>query len=56
MIYEVYPADPQIWNERKWWVVEKYKKDDPMPRFLARFFTKEEAQEVANSMTKYAQD
>ena len=56
MIYEVYPADPEIWNERKWWVVEKYKKDAPRPRFLARFFTKEEAQEVANSMTKYAQD
>ena len=52
MIYEVHPADPEIWNERKWWVVEKYKKDDPMPRFLTRFFTKEEAQGVANSMTK----
>tara|TARA_R110000787_G_scaffold96820_1_gene200358 strand:+ start:268 stop:552 length:285 start_codon:yes stop_codon:yes gene_type:complete len=50
MIYEVHPADPEIWNERKWWAVEKFDQDDPMPQFLARFFTEEEAQEFADSM------
>ena len=48
MKFEVHPADPEIFNERKWVVFEKFDEGDTEPRFWARFFTEQEAQDAAN--------
>ena len=45
MRYEVHPADPEIFNERKWEVREE-------GRYCSRFFTEEEAQDFANGMQR----
>ena len=49
MKYEVQPADPEIFNERKWVVFEKHDQDDTEPRFWARFHTEQEAQNAASA-------
>ena len=48
MKFEVHPADPEIFNERKWVVFEKYDEGDTEPRFWARFVTEQEAQDAAS--------
>ena len=48
MKFEVHPADPEIFNERKWVVFEKFDEGDTEPRFWARFVTEQEAQDAAN--------